>query len=174
MREKNGLQTVIRYLSDGIVLIALAWLVVYCFLSQVTISGHSMEPRLSSGNLVLVDTLRYKLLPPRRMDIVAFRRSDNTENVKRVIGLPGEIVVIQSGHIYIDGVLLDRPEISDIALPGIAQKPVELSEDEYFLIGDNTDSSEDSRFENVGNVRRSQIYGRLWLRVLPLSRLELL
>lgn len=170
MQEKNGILSLIRNLADAIVLIALAWFIVYSFLSQTTISGHSMEPGFSAGDVVLVDTLSYKFMGPRRMDVVLFRRADQSENVKRVVGLPGEILVIQNGHIYIDGVLLDSPEISDIALPGIAQNPVELGEDEYFLIGDNTDSSEDSRFENVGNVKKSQISGRLWLRLFPIRR----
>lgn len=173
MQEKNVLQLVFKYISNITVLIALAWLIVYCFLSQVTISGHSMEPVLSSGDLALVDNLSYKLYRPRRMDVVVFRRGDSS-NVKRVVGLPGEIVVIQNGHIYIDGNLIDSPQISEIALPGIAERPVELGNDEYFLIGDNTDSSEDSRFENVGNVSKAQISGRLWFRLLPFSKISFL
>ncbi len=170
MREKNGLQKIIRFLIDAIVTVCLAWFLTRSFLSQSAISGHSMEPTLSSGDLVLVDILTYQLSQPKRMDIVMFRRNDSTENVKRVVGLPGEIVWIQNGHIFINGEKLDS-DMPEIALAGIAANPVELSADEYFLIGDNADSSEDSRFVNIGNVKRERIQGKIWFRILPLSEL---
>lgn len=108
------------------------------------------------------------------MDVVAFQRADGNVTVKRVVGLPGETVIIQNGHIYIDGKLLETDKISEISLSGLAENPITLLPDEYFLIGDNADSSEDSRFQNVGNVRSSQILGRVWLRVLPFGRFGLI
>jgi signal peptidase I len=62
---------------------------------------------------------------------------------------------------------MENDKISSISLAGVAEKPVKLMEDEYFLIGDNADSSEDSRFSNVGNIHRSQITGKIWFRLLP-------
>ncbi|ERL05290.1 signal peptidase I [Oribacterium sp. oral taxon 078 str. F0263] len=170
MKEKNPIRKWVRFLMDVIVMISLAWLVVHSFLSQTTISGHSMEPGISAGDIVLVDILSYRFFAPRRMDIVIFQRGGSAENVKRVVGLPGETVTIQNGSVYIDGKLLDKQRVSNIALPGIAANPVELQQDEYFLIGDNADSSEDSRFQNVGNVKRSQISGRVWFRLLPFRK----
>ena len=170
MKEKNPIRKWVRFLMDVIVMISLAWLVVHSFLSQTTISGHSMEPGISAGDIVLVDILSYRFFAPRRMDIVIFQRGGSAENVKRVVGLPGETVTIQNGSVYIDGKLLDKQRVSNIALPGIAANPVELQQDEYFLIGDNADSSEDSRFQNVGNVKRSQISGRVWFRLLSFRK----
>lgn len=171
MREKSPIQKFVGTVTNVIVVIALAWFLVNSFLTTEEISGHSMEPAISASDLVLVDRLTYKFMKPKRMDVVIFQRSDATRNVKRVIGLPGETVVIQNGRIYIDGTLLGSDQISDISLGGIAEKPVELMEDEYFLIGDNADSSEDSRFINVGNVKRSQILGRIWFRLLPFKKI---
>jgi signal peptidase I len=108
------------------------------------------------------------------MDIVLFQRADKSYNMKRIVGLPGETVIIQNGRIYINGELLETTKISPIALPGLAKNPVELGKDEYFLIGDNTDSSEDSRFQNIGNVHFSQIRGRVWFRLLPLRKMKLI
>lgn len=159
---------------DIILVISLAWFIVYSFLSQTLISGHSMEPTLAAGDLVLLDTLGYEFFKPSRMDVVVFTRSDATENVKRIIGLPGETVTIQNGHIYIDGKLLESEQMTEVALAGIAERPVELQEDEYFLMGDNTEASEDSRFINVGNVKRSQIIGKVWFRIKPLSGIGLI
>jgi signal peptidase I len=104
------------------------------------------------------------------MDIVVFKKSDSSENIKRIVGLPGETIIIQNGCIYIDGNLLESSKIPNIALAGIAAKPIQLLDDEYFLIGDNADSSEDSRFVNVGNVKKSQIIGKVWFRILPINK----
>lgn len=173
MREKSFIQIAVHALTNIFVLIALAWFIVHSFLTTVEISGHSMEPALSSGDLVMVDTLKYKFLAPDRLDVVIFQKNDSTENIKRVVGLPGETVVIQNGRIYINGTLLESDTISNISLAGIAEKPVQLMDDEYFLIGDNADSSEDSRFINVGNVHKSQILGKVWFRLLPIDKVSL-
>jgi len=167
MREKNIIYITVHTLTNIAVIIALAWFLVHSFLTTVEISGHSMEPVLSSGDLVLVDSLGYKFFHPNRMDVVIFRKNDSTDNVKRIVGLPGETITIQNGRIYIDGTLMENDKISNISLAGVAEKPIKLMEDEYFLIGDNADSSEDSRFTNVGNIHRSQIVGKIWFRLLP-------
>ena len=121
--------------------------------------------------MCLVDSLCYELSSPRRFDVILFERADTgKQNVKRIIGLPGEQVMISNGNIYINGEILENEYTSDISLPGIAENIVELSEDEYFVLGDNADSSEDSRFSNIGNVSRSSIKGKLWLIIKPLTK----
>ena len=106
--------------------------------------------------------------------MVVFEREDRKSNVKRVIGLPGEEVQIIDGFIYIDGQKLDAEnDLSRVVLAGLAENPVTLGEDEYFLLGDNRDGSEDSRFANIGNVKRSQIQGKIWLRLIPLIDIKL-
>ncbi|MDY6307503.1 MAG: signal peptidase I [Oribacterium sp.] len=170
MREHNPLQQFVHAMTDIIVLISLAWFIVHSFLSTEIISGHSMEPSLSAGDLVMVDTLRYQFVKPKRFDIVEFRRSGHDDNVKRVVALPGETIVIQNNRIYIDGRLLENDFLPDVSLAGIAANPVQLGANEYFLIGDNADSSEDSRFSNVGNVRLEQIIGRVWFRLKPFNK----
>ncbi len=170
MREKNFIQLAVHHITNIIVIIALAWFLVHSFLITVSVSGHSMEPVLSSDDLVLVDTLKYDFFKPKRMDIVVFKKSDSSENIKRIVGLPGETIIIQNGCIYIDGNLLESSKIPNIALAGIAAKPIQLLDDEYFLIGDNADSSEDSRFINVGAVHKSQIVGKVWFKLMPLGK----
>lgn len=109
------------------------------------------------------------------MDVVVFKRDDQKTNIKRIIGLPGETVQINGGYIYIDGErLVAEDNLDQVSLGGLAEEPVELGKDEYFLLGDNRDSSEDSRFVNVGNVRKDQIIGKVWLRVFPLIRVNLI
>lgn len=162
----------IQWAADIILVVAASWFLVYGFCQQVRISGSSMEPLLQAGDVVLVNRLAYDITGPGRFDVVVFQREDQNQNVKRVIGLPGETVQIQNGRVYIDGQALEAYDgLEQVSIPGMAQSPVHLGEDEYFLLGDNRDSSEDSRFANIGNVKREQIRGKVWLRIFPLMKL---
>ncbi len=167
--ETSTLQKAVGWIVDIVVVICLAWFVVHAFGTQVKISGQSMTPALSGEDIVLMNRLIYDLGEPGRFDVVVFAREDHKTNVKRVIGLPGETVQITGGTVYIDGKPLAADDsLRYVALAGLAENPVILGEDEYFLLGDNRDSSEDSRFANIGNVKRSQIMGKVWLRILPI------
>ena len=165
MKEQAILQKWIRNLVDFIVILSLAWFVVHSFFSLARVSGHSMEPSLSAGDTVLVDEFFYQFKKPKRYDVVLFQK---------IIGLPGETVIIQNGRVYINGTLLETDKLSPIVLEGVAKNPVELGENEYFLLGDNTDSSEDSRFQNMGNIQESQIVGRVWFRIFPFRKISLI
>lgn len=157
------------------VVLACAWFLVYGFCGQIQVSGNSMQPLLDAGDVVLVNRLAYDIGKPERFDVVVFERGDRKKNVKRVIGLPGETVQIRGGFVYIDGELLEAAEgLEQVSLAGRAENPIQLSGDEYFLLGDNRDSSEDSRFPNIGNVKREQIQGKVWLRMFPLLKLDLI
>lgn len=173
--DNNKIRQAVNWIVDIVVVIALAWFLVYAYGTQITITGHSMTGLLNSEDVVLMDRLVYDFSSPDRFDVVVFVREDQKMNVKRVVGLPGETVQIKGGSIYIDGMKLKTPEgMGTISLGGLAENPVELGEDEYFLLGDNPNSSEDSRFANVGNVSESQILGKVWIRISPLINLELI
>ena len=166
--ETNKLRRMIVWLVDIIVVISLAWFVVYGFGTQIRITGQSMTPELRSEDVVLMNRLSYDLGSPKRFDVVVFEREDKKPNVKRVIGLPGETVQIKNGQIYIDDKPLEADKgLGQVSLAGLAENPVVLEEDEYFLLGDNRDSSEDSRFVKIGNVKRRQIRAKVWLRLIP-------
>lgn len=149
----------------GIVIACLAAvLVVSLFGMRVSNAGDSMNPVLGNGDVVLIDRLTYKLGKPSRGDIIAFRESDNIHySIKRVAGLPGETVQIIDGSILINGEeMTEGIYAEDIAYAGTAADPVELGKDEYFVIGDNHEASDDSRIASVGNIKRSDIYGKVW------------
>ena len=170
--ETNKLRRMIVWLVDIIVVISLAWFVVYGFGTQIRITGQSMTPELRSEDVVLMNRLSYDLGSPKRFDVVVFEREDKKPNVKRVIGLPGETVQIKNGQIYIDDKPLEADKgLDQVSLAGLAENPVVLEEDEYFLLGDNRESSEDSRFSGIGNIKRENLIGRVWLRFQPFSRL---
>ncbi|HCY60761.1 MAG TPA: signal peptidase I, partial [Lachnoclostridium sp.] len=107
-----------------------------------------------------------------RFDVVVFEREGQQPGIKRIIGLPGETVQIKNGSVYINGELLKAENgLAEATIAGVAEYPVELGDDEYFLLGDNRESSEDSRFSGIGNIKRENLIGRVWLRFQPFSRL---
>ena len=170
---------IVCWITDIIVVVAMACYTVYAFGNLVVVSGNSMSPLLNSEDIVLMNQLKLDLGKPERFDVVVFEREDQKRNIKRIIGLPGETVQIQDGQVLINGQVLEEKGITmevdgemvkaqkKIALAGLAENPVVLGADEYFLLGDNRDSSEDSRFANVGNVKESQIIGKVWFRIHP-------
>jgi len=176
---QNDEQNLVRRLSgwvvDIAVALAFAWFCLHSFGTQVVVTGQSMVPLLDSGDVVLVNRLAYDLGKPDRMDVVVFEREDNKANVKRVIGIPGDAVQIRDGILYVNDERVDGADgLDQVSLAGLAEKPVELGEKEYFLLGDNRDSSEDSRFANVGNVKEEQIMGKVWLRLFPFIDVKLI
>lgn len=166
--DNSILRRIIRTVVYLIVIISLAWFLVYAFMGQTIINGQSMAPLLNAEDVCLVNKLKYDLSDPKRYDIVLFERSDSSKlNVKRIIGLPGETVQISGDSVLINGTALEDERIGYISLAGIAENIVELGEDEYFVLGDNAESSEDSRFANIGNVKREHIKGELWFKMRP-------
>ena len=134
-----------------------------------------MEPALSDGDNLIVDKISYRFHDPERFDIIIFpyQWEPNTYYIKRIIGLPGETIQIDDeGNIYIDGkVLQEHYGLERIKNPGSAREPITLGEDEYFVLGDNRNNSEDSRFTQVGVIHRDDIVGRAWLRIYPFDRI---
>ena len=157
-----------------VLIIALTWIVVTFVGQRTEVSGSSMETTLSDKDPLLVDKMTYRFRDPKRYDIVVFpyQYQDNTYYIKRIIGLPGETVQILSGMVYIDGMRLDEHYGNEIMEnPGIAEEPLTLGEDEYFVLGDNRNNSSDSRASDVGLIHRKDLIGRAWIRVWPLSQI---
>ena len=177
-RQTNLLQSTVYWITDLIAVVALAVFVVVFFCERVTVTGHSMETALAAGDVVLVDQVRYHFDEPGRFDVIVFDKENNGADktyVKRIIGLPGERVQIINETIYINGAPLEAAgELAYVALSGLSEEEILLGPEEYFVLGDNRESSEDSRFPNIGNVARSQIRGCVWFRIAPFKDLGLI
>ena len=147
----------------------LAVFLVAAFGQRVSTAGDSMAPALRNGDVLLINRAVYHIKSPSRGDIVAFRKEENGHfSVKRIVGLPGETVQITDGTVLIDGEeLTNQIYVSNIEYAGEAEQPVELGEDEYFVIGDNHAASDDSRLPGIGAVTRDEIYGEAWFIVSP-------
>lgn len=127
-----------------------------------------MEPSLSDGDQIIVENISYYRHEPERFDVIVFPNGEGVNYIKRIIGLPGETVRIADGYIYINGELLNENYGNElIEEPGIASSGITLAEDEYFVLGDNRNASVDSRRTEVGNIHRTDIQGKAWLRLYP-------
>ena len=131
----------------------------------------------SEGSLNANTTFFFNLFNPSAIaiDIVVFpyKFEENTDFIKRVIGLPGEKVRIdKEGHIYINGEVLDEHYGKAVIIdPGRAEKEITLGSDEYFVLGDNRNNSTDSRDPFVGNIQKSDFIGKAFLRIWPLDKI---
>ena len=170
-----------RKISSGIVeLLIYCAIMVLCItfvpryvLQRTIVSGSSMESTLHNKENLLVEKVSYRFKDPDRFDVIVFypygRESDDYY-IKRVIGLPGETVQIKGDTIYINGEEIKENYGKDpMVYAGIAEEPLKLADDEFFVLGDNREVSEDSRYEEVGPVKRENIVGKAILRIYPFS-----
>lgn len=144
---------------------------------RTEVVGTSMTPTLENGDQLIVEKVSYYFTEPQRYDIIVFPYPEDPKKhyIKRIIGLPGETVQIIDGYVYINGELLDEHYGNEVMNnAGVASEPVVLGDDEYFVLGDNRNNSEDSRYAAVGNIKRSDISGRAWLRIWPFDSFGLL
>ena len=131
-----------------------------------SVVGPSMSPQLEDGDEVLIDRFSYKFISPKPGDVIAFLPNGNVNThyyIKRVIAVPGDKIQIIDGVVNVnDEKYVEDLEPAYIDDAGIAKEAITLGEDEYFVLGDNRNNSEDSRFANIGNVREDYIIGRVW------------
>ena len=157
------------------VTLALAAVVAIFFFQSITMQESSMEPTLETGERFFVNKLIYKFTSPDRGDIIAFTKDGSDDapiHIKRVIGLPGETIEIRDGVIYIDGEEYEeKVDLPQITNPGLAEDGVTLGNDEYFVLGDNRNNSEDSRFAEVQNIDKKYIEGKLWFCIYPADQM---
>lgn len=146
--------------------ILIAAVLVFSIGMRTSVIGVSMEPGLYNGQEILINHLLYKLTSPKRGDVVVFLPNGNQNThyyVKRIVALPGETLQIRDEKLYINGILAEEDEAYDkMADAGIAENEIVLGNDEYFVLGDNRNNSEDSRSGNIGPVKRDNIVGKAW------------
>ena len=161
-------RTLIAFGICVLVAIGIALIITTFVASHTKVDGSSMESTLEDGDDIIVEKFSYLTNEPERYDIIVFHQSDTENYIKRVIGLPGERIQITEGKIYInDRAIFDAYGNTKMKDGGIAEKPIKLGEDEYFVLGDNRNASKDSRDKAVGVIKREQIIGKAWLRVMP-------
>ena len=169
-KPKGIARELLGWIAYIAIIIGVTWLIITFVGQRTRVSGHSMEATLHDGDNLIVDKLSYRFRTPKRYEIIVFpyRHKENTYYSKRIIGLPGERVQVKNGYVYIDGEKLEENyglEVMESA--GIAEEPITLGEDEYFVLGDNRNHSSDSRDPSVGVLHRNELIGRAWIRIWP-------
>lgn len=151
-----------------------AYLISNFVVKRANVIGVSMEDTLQDGEQLLMDQITYKTGDPKRFDIIVFspKYTVNKHLIKRVIGMPGERIYIdKEGVIYINGeVLKENYGKESIKNAGRASHEIILQENQYFVLGDNRNESIDSRADEIGNVSRRDIEGKVFLRIFPFDK----
>ena len=158
---------ILNYLLGITVAIVIAFFLSYNWGVKTSVIGVSMENTLYSGQTILISRLSYLILKPRVGDVVVFKPNGNQNThyyVKRVVAVPGDTVEFRDGRRYVNG-KQEQSGFDKVADPGIVEAPLVLGIDEYFVLGDNRNNSEDSRSGNIGPVSKKLIEGRAWFKM---------
>lgn len=170
---------IIEFIQTAVVFAAIGT-TIYLFIAQPhKVSGSSMFPTLHTGDYIITNKVNYRLNDPKRGEIIVFKnpREESQDFIKRIIGLPGDKVRVEKGHIFVNDVQLNESYLisSVITLPGSFLKEDSdeiVSKDHYIVIGDNRLASSDSR--EWGFISREEIIGQAFFRYWPLISIGLI
>jgi signal peptidase I len=170
--ERSTASSLLREVAEVVVLAIILYIGISFAVQAVHVEGLSMWATLDDNDYLIANKIDYRLHAPQRGDIVILRppTSNSTDFIKRVIALPGERLIIREGHVYINGHLLHEPYLPeawtvDTTYKGGAEEL--LQGNQYFVMGDNRNRSQDSRF--FGPITRDRIDGKAWFRIWPVN-----
>lgn len=166
-------------LFQTLVIFATIAIIIYWLIAQPhKVSGASMFPNFKDGDFIITDKLTYKLAEPKRGDVVVFKnpRDESEDFIKRIMGLPGDRIKVENGHVYINGKMVNEGFLkSDVVTPGGSfmheGQEIVVQPGEYIAMGDNRQHSSDSR--EWGFVTKQEIIGRVFLRYWPANQFDL-
>ncbi len=162
------------WLRDLALSVVIAIIVILFLYQPVKVEGTSMMPSLVNQERIFINKFVYRFSPVQRGDTVVFQfpQDPSKSYIKRVIGMPGDTVEVISGTVFVNGQPLNEPYVPEEMRDVHSAGRVTLKSDEYYVMGDHRNSSNDSR--NWGPVKRSYIYGKAVFVYWPLDRLGLL
>jgi signal peptidase I len=174
---KSFLRFIYEFIKTIAFILLVFFLLRYFLIQPFIVDGNSMEPNFHDKEYLLVDKISYKFKEPKRGDTVIFQPPNiSVFFIKRIIGLPGEKVVIENGKVFIynkqnpSGVLLSEPYLSPNGKTEGDTFTI-LQEGQYYLLGDNRENSSDSR--DFGPLPKQKIVGRVFITVFPISEFGL-
>ena len=159
------MKTVLREVLITLAIAIVLFLVLRTTIQSSVVVGPSMEPSLQNNQRLVINKVGYVFGEPQRGDVVIFHSPNSwqTEYIKRIIGLPGDTIEIKAGRVYVNGVILNEPYVTD--LPRYNFPKETLAPNSYFVLGDNRNNSNDSH--NGWTVPRESIVGKAWLSIWP-------
>ena len=165
------IKEVVTWIIEIAIVLGIAFVFVYYIGLRTSVVGQSMMPVLTNKQEILINRFIYLLTDPKPNDIIVFLPNGNEKShyyVKRVVGTPGDTVQIKEGIVFVNGEPFEEAGEMDAILDAeLAAEEIILAEDEYFVLGDNRNNSEDSRYANIGNVKKQHIIGKAWFIVSP-------
>ncbi|HKW70063.1 MAG TPA: signal peptidase I [Candidatus Dormibacteraeota bacterium] len=173
--ERSATSSLLREVAEVVVLAVILYIGISFVIQAVHVEGLSMWATLDDNDYLIANKIDYRLHPPQRGDIIILRPPTNnsTDFIKRVIALPGERLMIRSGVVYIDGHRLDEPYLPEAwtndnnPAPWSQGDGSVIPPNDYFVMGDNRNRSQDSRF--FGPISRDRIDGKAWFRIWPIG-----
>ncbi|MCI7322587.1 MAG: signal peptidase I [Lachnospiraceae bacterium] len=160
------IKEIFSYIVECAVVIGIAYTLVSFFGLRTSVVGNAMADTLVNDEQIFVNRFVYIVSSPKPGDVVVFLPNGNVKShyyVRRVIAGPGDRVKISDGAVYVNGELfVEKTAVASIEDPGIAADEIRLGDEEYFVLGDNRNNSEDSRLANIGNVKKEYIIGKAW------------
>ncbi len=180
MKRRNGLnfsrrrrkfnmplfKEVMSWVIECAIVIFIAYTLVTFFGCRTTVVGNAMNDTLTNEEQILVNRFIYNVSSPKQGDVIAFLPNGNEKShyyVRRVVACPGDTIQIKEGVVYVNGeAYQEKITVATIEDAGVASEEIKLGDDEYFVLGDNRNNSEDSRLANIGNVKKSYIIGKAW------------
>ncbi len=153
--------------------VVLALLITSYVVQHTQVDGTSMLYNFNNKDILIIDKLSYRFSKPKRFDVIIFPTQRNVYYIKRIIGLPGEKISIKSdGSIYINGNVLDEDYGYETITNFGTNTDMELGENEYYVLGDNRNHSEDSRYPKIGAINGNDITGKANIRIWPLDNIR--
>lgn len=167
------------WIKEIAVALVIVWFVLTFIAQNNQVKGTSMQPTVYANDTIIVNKFVYRFQDPVRGDIIVFPREENGKEVyliKRIIGLPGDVVDIKDGKVYVNDKVMEEKYITveTTTVDGQEVFPIVVPEDEYFVLGDNRPVSKDSRWLSIGTVHRDDIVGKASLRVWPFDSIGVL
>ena len=165
------------FIETVVVALVLAVLLYLFIMTPHEVVGNSMHPTYKNGEYLMANKITYKFTQPQRGDVVIFKYSDTQDFIKRVIGVPGDEVMIKDGSYYINGEKLEESNyLADTVVTNGGSyihegQSITVPEDKYFVSGDNRPNSSDSR--EFGPISKDQIKGKAWIVYFPFSDFRL-
>lgn len=170
-------QFLLSFLETVVIALVISVVLYLFIMTPHEVIGNSMHPTYKNGEYLTANKIVYRISEPQRGDVIIFKYSDTQDFIKRVIGLPGDTVMLKDGHLYVNNNILDESGyLSDSIYTNGGTflkegESITVPDGEYFVCGDNRSHSSDSR--EFGSIKKANIKGKAWIVYFPFSEFRI-